>query len=387
MQIEMEFAYQVEVSAPSVRRPGDHVRPVLHWLFGRETVEFRELAPEDFPVAIRRPSGTVQADFVERTDGEQLYSEGKPDFPSVRDKWSRAYSRDQGAWLLRQWFGDGRTPTMDWCPTFEEDFPEPPQGSLIWSGREDARQLLHRRVADCVVMDGEMWWGHGLGIIAVIPPGSGRPGWGPSTKTGVPRVELLTDRYGAERNYMAELAARDLLFYPDEAQQARIRALELGKRIIDLERPQVVERLPRYPDFSVLSMTSWARLLVKRLVENEIWADPVMELPSWEDDNTYRLLRPAELVESIEKLLQVAAADRPRREVSAAFSAVKAAFGATIETNELAQRLDVEELLDIHGRILRRADMRPDRSMERELAAVDEEALREMGEDPGLPAP
>jgi len=27
MQIEMEFAYQVEVSAPSVRRPGELVLP------------------------------------------------------------------------------------------------------------------------------------------------------------------------------------------------------------------------------------------------------------------------------------------------------------------------------------------------------------------------
>lgn len=46
---------------------------------------------------------------------------------------------------------------------------------------------------------------------------------------------------------MAELAARDLLFYPDEKQQAHDRALNFGKRIIGLDRERVIERLPRYP--------------------------------------------------------------------------------------------------------------------------------------------
>lgn len=118
-----------------------------------------------------------------------------------------------------------------------------------------------------------------------------------------------------------------------------------------------------------------------------MWADPVMELPSREDDCTYRLLQPPELVRPIENLLQVAATAAPRREVAAAFSAVRAAFGATIETNRLAQRLDVEELLDVHGRILRRADMRPDRGMDRQLEAADEEALGEIGEAFGARGP
>lgn len=387
MQIEMEFAYQIEITAPSVRRPGDHVLPKLHWLFGRETVDFRELDPEEFPVAIRRPYRSARPDYVERTDGEQLFHESHPDIATLRNRWSTAYSRNDGACFLRSWFGDGKTASMDWCPTFEEDFPKPPEGSLFWSGREDARQQLHQGIANCVVVDGKLWRGGSLPIIAVLSPGSSRPGWGPAARTGVPRVLEMTDRYGTDRDYMAELAARDLLFYPDERQQARDRALDFGKRIIDIDREWVIERLPPYQDFSVLSMTSWARLLVKHLVHDEMPAEPVMVVPAREDEFTYQLMRPAELVEPIETLLKIAKADSPRREMMSAFSAIKAAFGATIETSRMARRRDIAELLEVHDRILRRVDMRPDRRMAQALTDIDEDALGRLVEDDGQRTP
>ena len=387
MQIEMEFAYQVEVSVPSVRRPGDHVLPKLHWLFGRETVEFRELALEELPVARRRPYRTgAREDYIQRTDGDQLFSDGGS-FEKEMECVATAYSRNVG-WgpsMLRRSFGDGKTAPPGWCPTFENDFPEPPEGAQVWSGREDARLALHGRVADHVLVDGTLWWGNGRPVFAVLSPGSSRPGWGPAAKIGLPRVVELTDRFGAERDYMAALAARDLLFYPDEMQQARDRALEFGKRIIDFDRELVVERLPRYPDFSALSMASWARLLVKHLVHDKMPPEPVMVLPAREDEYTYSLRRPAELVEPIERLLGMERAGVSAREMISAFSAVKAAFGTTVETAGMARRRDIAELLDVHDRILRRVDIRPDRRVT--LAAVDEDALGEMGEDFGTPAP
>jgi hypothetical protein len=87
----------------------------------------------------------------------------------------------------------------------------------------------------------------------------------------------------------------------------------------------------------------------------------VMALPVRSDDYTYRLLRPAELVEQIEKLLKLAEVDAPRRELMSTFSAIKVAFGATIETSGMARRRDIADLLEVHGRILRRAEIRPDR--------------------------
>lgn len=139
----MEFAYQVEITAPSVRRPGDHVLPRLHWLFGRDTVDFRELDVDTFPVAIRRPYRGGRPDHIERTDGEQLFHEVHPEIETLRSRWSTAYSRNDGAWFLRLWFGDGRTASMDWCPAFEGDFPSLLKGR--WCGTTGKR-----RASDCI---------------------------------------------------------------------------------------------------------------------------------------------------------------------------------------------------------------------------------------------
>jgi hypothetical protein len=74
------------------------------------------------------------------------------------------------------------------------------------------------------------------------------------------------------------------------------------------------------------------------------------------------LMRPAELVVPIKTLFGMAKADASAREMMPAFSAIKAAFGATIETRMMSRRRDIGEPLEVHDRILRRVDMRPDRS-------------------------
>jgi hypothetical protein len=71
------------------------------------------------------------------------------------------------------------------------------------------------------------------------------------------------------------------------------------------------------------------------------------------------------------------------RELIPAFSKIAAAFGATLKTNELAGRPDIAELLDVHGRILRRAGNRPDRRAAAMLATIDDEALGALGEAGG----
>jgi hypothetical protein len=141
MKLNMEFAYLIEISKPSVRWPGERLRPVAHWLFGRETIEIREVGPDEVPVAVRGRwiSGR---EYIHRTDGEQMLNE-MGDVDILKHWWPIAYLPDDcprvlrsgGRWLARKYW---------WRPTYEGDFPKPSEGALVWSDRENVRERCDR---------------------------------------------------------------------------------------------------------------------------------------------------------------------------------------------------------------------------------------------------
>jgi hypothetical protein len=396
MKFDMEFAYQIEISEPSVRRPGDHLRPVTHWLFGRETIELREVGPHELPVALRA-RGISGGEYVHRTDGEQMLNErGYADV--LENRWATAYSRNDVPRMLRRQWGDGQLARRWWwCPTDEGDFPKASEGTLVWSDRETARRRLRSLAANSVVLNGKVWRRLGWDAIAVLTPGSQIPGYGPSKITKVPRVIAWT--FG-EHPAAAEFAARDLLFYPGETKQARERAADFGKRLVEFDRVHEIETLPSYPDFSAFSMVSWAKLICARLEEYPDQLPMVVPHLSGGIRRGFGSLDivdpisdfmevlavtwwPAEIVDPISELMVLSEGPTTTRELMPVFAKIAAAFGSTLETNELAGRPDIAELLDVHGRILRRAENRPDRRAAAMLAKIDDEAVGRLGEGGG----
>jgi hypothetical protein len=233
------------------------------------------------------------------------------------------------------------------------------------------------------VLNGKIWRRHGWDAISVLTPGSRIPGHGPGKITKVPRVLARTfANHSAATTQMEEFAARDLLFYPNETKQARERALDFGRRLVEFDREQGIATLPSYPDFSAVSMVSWAKLISARLATHPVLRGPVMVV-TYPSRELRRSWWPAEIVEPISEFMGLAEGPTTTRELMPAFSKIAAAFGSTLETNKLAGRSDIAELLDVHGRILCRAGNRPDRRAAAMLATIDDEALGALKEAAG----
>jgi hypothetical protein len=176
------------------------------------------------------------------------------------------------------------------------------------------------------------------------------PGW--FAENAAPRIEIREPGKDAPGTEPSKLAACDLLFLPREADEARLRAGELGKRTAFRESLEPIGPFPQ-PDLSARSMAAWARALLFHASHPE---SERMIFPERPAKNQGRA--PAEIEDALARFAAEHDDGAGSCRLLPAFRSLAAAFGASIETAALRSRADIAELLALHERIVARAELR-----------------------------